>query len=264
MKYALIVGANSGLAQSVINKLKKDYIIFCADITYTKIEVMDNIHYIPVDVTNDESLINLHKYVSSVTSKIDVVSNFAGIVTLGSLVELPLDTINRIMNINFNSTYKINSLFFPLLKEAKGRIINISSEYARICGIPFHGYYAISKYAVEIYNESLRRELLSSGVKVICIRPGAFKTNMQNGIMNQFNKMVDETKMYKEPLMKMKNIMTDELDKAKSPDIFGEVYYKILNKKHPKRYYSVNNSFKMKVLSILPKWLTDFIFKIYF
>lgn len=261
MKYAFICGASSGLAQAAIKELtKQNFTIFCADIVYSGNKVENNLHYLKLDITKDEDIVSVCEYVKTITNKLDIVSNFAGIVTLGSLVELPINTLDKIMAINLLGTYKINAILFPLVKNANGRIINISSEYGKICGIPFHGYYGISKHAVETYNDSLRRELLSSGVKVICIRPGAFKTKMQSGVTHQFDDMVNNTKMYKKPLSKMQKMMTGELEKAKPAEIFAKTYMKAALSKRPKKFYKTNNSLKMKLLSAMPTRMQDWIF----
>ena len=262
MKYGLIVGASGGLADVCIkNAFNDEDVLFCCDIKYKEIVVENNVHYIPMDATNNESIQKVYEYISNITDKLDFITNFQGIVTLGSLVELPIDTLDRIVNINLCSVYKINSTFFSLIKNGCGRYINIISEYSRICAIPFHGYYGITKHALEMYNDSLRRELQGSNVKVIGIRPGAFKTNMQANIMNQFEKMVSETRMYEVPLNKMKHIMVGELDKAKDSKEFIKTFKKALNSSRPRRYYNVKNSLKMKLLSILPMWLQDYAFK---
>ena len=261
MKYAFFSGAGSGLAQAVIKILAdSDYTIFCADIVYDSNRVENNIHYIRMDITKDADIVAAFDYVHSITDKLDIITNFAGIVTLGSLVELPIDSLDRIMSINLLGTYKVNATFFPLVKNAGGRIINISSEYGKICALPFHGYYGISKHAIETYNDSLRRELLGSGVKVIAIRPGAFETKMQAGIMSQFNKVVDDTKMYKRPLTKLQKMMVGELKKAKSTELFAKTYIKAVTSKKPHKYYKTNNSLKMKLLTMLPTSVQDWAF----
>ncbi len=265
MKYAFISGSESGLAKASIKKLSEaGFTVFCADIAYKENKQEGNLHYIKMDITKDDDIIAALNYVKKVTDKVDIVSNFAGIVILGSLVELPIKSLDKIMSINLLGTYKVNAVFFPLVQNAGGRMINISSEYGKICGIPFHGYYGISKHALETYNESLRRELVGSGVKVICIRPGAFKTNMQAGVTKQFDEMVANTKMYKAQLTKMQGMMADELGKAKPTEIFVKVYMKAVLSKKPKRYYKVNNSFKMKMLNLMPEGMTDWVFKSYF
>ena len=265
MKYAFISGSGSGLAQASIKRLTQlGFTIFCADKIYAGNKIENNLHYIKMDITVEQDIVSAYEYVSSVTNKLDIVTNFAGIVTLGSLVELPINTLDKIIAINLLGTYKINAIFFPLVKNAGGRIINISSEYGKICGVPFHGYYGISKHGIETYNESLRRELVSSGVKVICIRPGAFKTNMQAGVTGQFEEMVNSTKLYKNQLTKMQGMMITELNKAKPAELFAKTYIKAVTSKKPKKYYKINNSFKMKVLNILPKGIQDWVFKKYF
>ena len=265
MKYAFISGGASGLAQASIKELvKAGYTVFCADIAYKENKKEGNIHYIKMDITKDADIVAAFDYVKKVTDKLDILSNFAGIVTLGSLIELPINTLDRIMAINLLGTYKVNAVFYPLVQKAQGRIINISSEYGKITGLPFHGYYGISKHAIETYNESLRRELVSSGVKVICIRPGAFKTNMQAGVSNQFEKLEENTKLYKKQLSKMQGMMTKKKEKAKPAEIFAKVYMKAVTSRHPKRYYKTNNSLKMKMLAFMPTAMQDWAFKKYF
>ena len=71
MKYALIVGSESGLAKSVINRLN-DYTVFCCDIAYLKNEVIDNKHFIYMDVTNVSSIQEAYKYISNIQNIINI------------------------------------------------------------------------------------------------------------------------------------------------------------------------------------------------
>lgn len=259
-KYILISGASSGLAQSLIDELiKEDYIIIATDIVDTSIK-NSKVIYIHMDVTSEESVQNAYNEVLKITDELYSVINFAGSVILGSMVELSTNNLEKIININLIGMYRVNQIFFPMIKKAKGRYINISSEYGVLDAIPFHTFYTLSKHAVEVYNDGLRRELKGQGIKVIKIRPGAFKTKMQAGIGSQFNNLVDETKLYKEPLLKMKHIMDKELQKAKHPKKFVKVALKAVNSKRPKLCYKVNNSLKMKLLSVLPDRLQDYIY----
>lgn len=263
MKYALFCGAESGLAKAAIDILDKtgEYEFFCCDIAYNGFLKKGNKHFLHLDVTKNADFDAAKDYVCKITNKLDLVSNFAGIVTLGSLVELGHDSLDKIISINLLGTFKTNETFFELVKNAGGRIVNISSEYGKICALPFHGYYGISKHAIEAYNDSLRRELLGQNVKVVCIRPGAFATNMQAGIMAQFEKVVDGTKMYRKPLEKMSKMMVTELNKAKPTSVFAKTFLRAATSKRPKRYYRVNNSFKMKLLTCLPTGMQDWAFE---
>jgi len=75
----------------------------------------------------------------------------------------------------------VTQAFLPLLKAARGRIINISSVAGR-SALPFLGPYAASKFALEAISDSLRRELLPFGVRVIVIEPGTFQTKIWNKV----------------------------------------------------------------------------------
>lgn len=263
IKYAFIAGSESGLAQAAIKVFPQYYHLFCADIRYKEIRECGNRTMIPLDVTDLSSVMAARDYIMQKTDQLDIVTCFAGIVTLGSMVELPADSMEKIMQVNFLSQYRINNLFFPFLKKAGGKIITISSEYGRLDALPIHGYYAVTKHALEVYNDSLRRELQKSGVSVTAIRPGAFKTSLQGGIEKQFESLLDSTAMYKSILTKMKFLMTGELKKAKDPVIFAKTFKKAAFAKRPRRYYNVKNSFKMRLLSALPCSFQDFIFRLF-
>lgn len=264
MKYAFIAGAESGLAKAAINRLEnKGYFIFASDIAYKEIECFERRVNIPIDLTDDESIKAALEYVKTKTETIDLIASFAGIVTLGSFVELDMDALDRIIAINCLAPYKLNNVFFPLLEKAGGRIILISSEYGKLDALPIHGYYGVAKHALEVYGDSLRRELQKTGVKVAILRPGAFKTAMQGGIEKQFDWLLKETIRYKRILTLMRGLVVGELKKAKDPEVFASVFERAAFSPHPRRYYRVNNSIKMKLLSILPAPMQDWVFRLF-
>lgn len=266
MKCALIVGASGGLASQIIDTINKDFIVIAIDKNPAVIDKYKNnvnIHPFVCDITDKNSVLFTKEKVKELTTHIDLIINFAGVVILGSTLEIDSERALNVLKVNVIGMYNINQTFIDML-DTTSRIINVSSEYGVLDALPFHSFYTMSKHAVEIYNDSLRRELNFKGIKVIKIRPGAFKTNMQGNILNQFDELVKETKMYEKPLMKMKHIMVKELDKAKDTSKIVKVFKNAIYNKHPRIVYNVNNSFKMKLLSSLPDTLQDKILKIYF
>src|SRR5256714_1921505 len=99
----------------------------------------------------------------------------AGIPSAGPLELVSLDQLRHVLEVNLVGAVAVTQAFLPLLKAARGRIVNISSVAGR-GALPFMGPYAASKFALEGASDSLRRELLPFGVKVIVIEPGSFKT----------------------------------------------------------------------------------------
>jgi NAD(P)-dependent dehydrogenase (short-subunit alcohol dehydrogenase family) len=58
-----------------------------------------------------------------------------------------------------------------------GRIVNVSSIYGRTT-TPLTGWYQASKHALEAVSDALRIEVASSGVKVVLVEPGGFRTGI--------------------------------------------------------------------------------------
>ena len=87
---------------------------------------------------------------------------------------------------------------------------------------------------------------------------------MQKGITAQFDRLVQSTGHFEKPLFKMKNIMLKELDKAADKNKIVKKFRKAIYSERPKLAYNIHNSFKMKLLSVLPAKIQDFIFGIYF
>lgn len=266
MKYALITGAAGGLAKTVIDSIVKDFQIIAidkSDSLFACYKDQKEIRCFQCDITDVFALQNIKQTLLAENITLDLIINFAGIVMLGSVLEIPSERALNVLKVNLLGMYNVNQIFFDLMPDG-GRIINLSSEYGRLDAIPFHSFYTMSKHAVEIYNDSLRRELNFRKIKVIKIRPGSFKTNMQSNISNQFDTLVKDTKFFKTTLLKMKGIMDCELEKAKDCQKIVACFKKAIYKKRPKLAYNVNNSFKMKLLSILPDKLQDKIFAFYF
>ena len=78
---------------------------------------------------------------------------------------------------NLIGALAVTQAFLPLLKAARGRIVNVSSVAGR-GALPFMGPYAASKFALEGMSDSLRRELLPFGVRVIMIEPGSVQSRI--------------------------------------------------------------------------------------
>jgi len=267
MKYILITGACGGLANNYINKIKSDnYYIFALDFNsmITTMYNDANIFGIVCDVTNEESVVLAFNAIANITTKIDFIVNFAGIISIGALVEHNYNQFKHVFDVNLHGTFLINKYAFSFVKEAKGMIINISSEYGIFSAVPFNSAYSISKHALENYNDALRRELKCYGIKVIKIRLGAFKTNMSASIIDKFNDLLKNSLYYKRVYNKMKKMMLNELKRAKDPSLAANLLYRVMNKKKPRIAYNLNISKKMLLLSSLPEEIQDTIYSLYF
>lgn len=107
--------------------------------------------------------------------RLDAVINNAGYGQLGPISEQDLTKVREQFEVNFFSVVQLTQICVPLLRETRGRILNVSS----ICGLvafPFYAAYGSSKFALEAYTESLQYELDAWGIQTCLIEPGSFKT----------------------------------------------------------------------------------------
>ncbi|MDR0850019.1 MAG: SDR family NAD(P)-dependent oxidoreductase [Christensenellaceae bacterium] len=266
-KYALVTGAAGGLAAAAIKELRAlDFTVFALDINKDVSKIYkDDTKIVPIicDVTGKESVASAFSEIDKLTDRLDLVANFAGIIMIGSLVERSTQEFEKILNVNVVGMYRINKAAFPYLLKTKGRIINISSECGVFDAVPFNTFYTITKHAVEIYSDGLRREIGPLGVQVVKIRPGAFRTNMQGGVRGQFNQVVEKSEYFKDILTSMSGMMDKEIDSAKDPALFAKVFIKAATDKKPKLAYSINHSKSMWLISSLPDGLQDKVYKSY-
>jgi NAD(P)-dependent dehydrogenase (short-subunit alcohol dehydrogenase family) len=260
-KMALVTGAGGGLGHATVERLLANgWKVFAADISKDLLRTsMHDPDVVPIvmDVTDTASIQSAYDVVSSQTDRLDGIVNFAGIMGVGSLTDIPEERLARILDINVMGTYRVNKKFFPLVEAAKGRIVNLSSETGWQSAAPFNGPYAMSKHAIEAYSTALRRELALLGVKVITIQPGAFRTDMVAGIERAFTAAEAETPKFARVLRKLKALAGKEIESARDPNILAQVIERALTARHPKPVYSVKPDKLRSTIERLPLRASD-------
>ena len=265
MRYALVTGATSGLGKEIAIRLSESgWCVFACgrnEKALVEIKKTTYCHPLKMDVVDQDSINEALEEVSQVTDHLDAIINFSGIQKMSSLIEGDINIIKQSLDVNLLGMARVNKTFFPLIKKCNGRIINCSSECGWMTPQPFNGSYTLSKYAVEAYNDSLRRELMFLDIPVIKIQPGSFKTAMHGKTLDSFDKLINSTKMYREVLEKMKGMMLIELKMANEPEALIEAVMKAVNDPHPRQKYRVKNSPLLEVIEIMHPMTVDRLYK---
>lgn len=146
-----------------------------------------------IDVTNETTIDSAAKIVGQVVGERGIAGlvNNAGIAVGGPLEFLPMADLRRQWEINVLGQVAVTQAFLPLLRQGKGRIINMSSISGRVAS-PFLAPYAASKFALEALSDSLRVELRPWGIEVILIEPGAVATPIWEKSIAAHQQMVDQ------------------------------------------------------------------------
>jgi NAD(P)-dependent dehydrogenase (short-subunit alcohol dehydrogenase family) len=101
--------------------------------------------------------------------------NNAGIDIAGPLEKASLTEVRLQFEVNVIGLLAVTQAFLPLLRQSKGRIINIGSVLGRLA-IPFMGAYSATKFALEGLTDALRIELHPWSIQVSLIEPGTVAT----------------------------------------------------------------------------------------
>ena len=116
--------------------------------------------------------------------RVDVLINNAGISMRAIFGEVDPAVIRKVMDINFFGVVYATRSCLPELMRNKGSIIGISS-IAGFRGLPGRTGYSASKFALNGFLESLRTELLNTGVHVLTACPGFTASNIRKRSLTQ-------------------------------------------------------------------------------
>jgi uncharacterized protein len=119
---------------------------------------------------------------------LDILINNAGNVRAGDLDAIGEEDIQAMITVDLLAPVLLARAALPHLRKAaevsghapgSAGILGISSGIALV-GLPFYGVYAGAKAGLARFDESLRRELLGTGVAVATAYPGATETAMMD------------------------------------------------------------------------------------
>ncbi|NXK71040.1 RDH1 dehydrogenase, partial [Sylvietta virens] len=95
---------------------------------------------------------------------------------IGPTEWMDIEDFRGVLAVNALGAIEVTLRLLPLLKRARGRVVNTSSVLGRVSANG--GGYCPSKFCIEAFSDSLRRDMRHFGVKVSVVEPGFFKTNV--------------------------------------------------------------------------------------
>jgi NAD(P)-dependent dehydrogenase (short-subunit alcohol dehydrogenase family) len=130
-----------------------------------------------LDVADKDAIAAYPARVAAGLGAADYVFNVAGLTRIGNFVDTPLESMEKIMDVNYWGVVRMSKAFIEQLLATKGTLVNISSLFGFIA-YSGQAHYCASKFAVRGFTETLALELAGSGVKVCCVHPGGVKTDI--------------------------------------------------------------------------------------
>jgi len=218
------------------------------------------------DVTDQPSL---HKAADLVRERLGqrrlfALVNNAGIEMAGPLAYLPVERFRTQLEVNLIGVLSVTQEFLPLLGTeadrigSPGRIINISSMLGRLA-VPFVGAYCASKFGLEGFSDTLRREMKLFGIDVIVVEPGAIVTPIWDKAEGKLLQDYPDTP-YQRSLTKFVETAMKSGREGFPASKVAELIERILSTKKPKaRYTMIPKHFvEFTIPRLLPARMLDY------
>jgi|SRR5829696_530077 len=170
-RLALVTGASTGIGRACAERLAGLGHHVLAGVRRAG-DAPPGTEELELDVTDEAQVAAAAERVGG---SLDVLVNNAGITVNGPVESLPVAEWRRQLEVNFLAPVAVTHALLPALLAVRGTVVNMSSISGRMA-LPVLGPYAASKYALEAFSDSLRREVGPSGVRVAVVEPGRIAT----------------------------------------------------------------------------------------
>ncbi|MFO0774518.1 MAG: SDR family oxidoreductase [Nitrospiraceae bacterium] len=176
--------------------------------------------------------------------------NNAGIAVPGPIEAVPLADARRQLDVNVLGQMAVTQAFLPLLRTARGRIVNMSSIAGRAV-TPFMGWYCASKFAFEALTDALRMELCPWGIEVCSVEPGAIVSSIweRSGAEGErMARVADPARLslYRVSLERLRQTIGRVVEGAIPADAVARVVAEALTVSRPKTRYLVGRDAKFR------------------
>lgn len=196
----VITGASKGIGKAIseIFAVNNYELILCARNAATLEESADTIrsknnttvHTFSADLSKKEEVESFANFVIEKGTPGILVNN-AGVFVPGLLMEEDESSLQKMIDTNLYSAYRLSRKLIPLMiKKGSGHIFNICSV-ASLKEYDNGGSYSISKYALHGFNTNLRHELKATGIKVTGVFPGAVMTDSWGDFDNSSKRIME-------------------------------------------------------------------------
>jgi NADP-dependent 3-hydroxy acid dehydrogenase YdfG len=183
---AVVTGASSGIGAATAKSLAREgcSVALVARRAERLESLADEIDsetlVVPTDVTDEDEVTAMAEEVSSFFDSIDLLVNNAGVARGGPVAETELTELRKSIRVNLEGVMNVTHALLPSILESElGDLITVSSLSARY---PQEGgsTYTASKFGVNGFMRSLRKELSDEPVRVSILMPGPVITELND------------------------------------------------------------------------------------
>ncbi len=265
-KSVLVTGCSSGIGRATADLLKDEgFRVFATARTREDIDELAHAGFetISLDVSDSQSVRNCMVEVNQACDgKLFGLVNNAGIGQPGALEDISRETLEQQFQVNVFGCHQLTRLALRMMRVlGAGRIVQISSMLGFVA-MPYIGAYSASKYALEGLSDTLRLELMGSGIFVSLVEPGPIESHFRNTATRLFEEAITVGgSPHQHAYQKMHERYQSGQSVSKfalGPEKVAEVVLMAMTSKNPKARYRVTTPTKLSAVlkRLLPtRWL---------
>jgi len=189
---------------------------------------------VALDVTRPDSVDAAIQAIVDREGQLDAVVNNAGIGMMGAMGDTTEEELLTVYRTNVVGLHTVSRASTPHLIASQGHLMHVGSV-AGVVGLPFRGVYCSSKAAVELIAEAQSMELARHGVRVTVLRPGDFKTAINNNRLRVAHPDSDVNPGFEAVC----DAVNAEVAHAKDPEDMGKAVLKLLGQRRPPLFVTV-------------------------
>lgn len=186
-KVIWITGASSGIGEALAYSLnKKGARLILSSRRVEELERVkencsgntESIAILQLDLADTDSLPEKAEEAEKIFGQIDILFNNGGISQRALALEAGMDSVRKLMEINFFGTVALTKAVVPnMIKRGHGHVIVTSSVMGKI-GTKYRSAYAASKHALHGWFDCLRHEVMDKKINVTLVCPGFVRTEI--------------------------------------------------------------------------------------
>jgi len=271
----VITGASTGIGRACALELdRRGFHVFAGVRTASaaeqlRAEASARLTPVVIDVTEADTIAAAAKTVAEALGDAGIAGlvNNAGIVVPGPMELVPIDDFRRQLDVNVVGLVAVTQAFLPLLRKARGRVVNMSSINGGLA-VPYMGPYSASKFALEAITDVMRLELRTFGVDVSAIEPGAITTPIWDKSLAAADQLADDLdpaalSLYESDLAAIRKAVDRWIRTASPVERVVKAVVHALTARRPKAHYYLGLEVRacFKTMKILPDGFRDWLLR---
>ena len=187
-RVVVVTGAASGIGHATA-ALFRDAgdTVYALDVSDT---MPEGVNQRICDVSSKADVTAAIAEVAAEHDQINVLANVAGVVQFGHFETITEAEYDRVQAIDLKGPFMMIQTALPLLKAAKGTVVNVSSVAGNV-GQPYSAAYSAAKGGLTLLTKALAMELAPHEIRVNALCPGTVDTPLVAGVAENFPPDVD-------------------------------------------------------------------------